>query len=136
MLYSIFPSTAVCSSSLLRANLSTCKEGIRDEALKLIVNHRLRGNEWKETDQSTSKLTSNDPILLCPQYDTMDGQTPTGKYITLAICLLLVINAIFGGAFDKKPKKKDVQAEAEEEPKAEENEISRSEENDSQNNLE
>jgi len=63
-------------------------------------------------------------------------QTPTGKYITLAICLLLVINAIFGGAFDKKPKKKDVQAEAEEEPKAEEKEISRSEENDSQNNLE
>lgn len=83
MLYSIFPSTSVCSSSLLRANLSTCKEGILDEALKLIVNHRLRGNEWEEADQSTSQLTDRDQTILCPQYDTMDGQAPTGKYASL-----------------------------------------------------
>ena len=83
MLYSIFSSTSVCSSSLLRATLSTCKEGLLDESLKLIVNHRLRGNEWEEADQSASRLASDDPITLCPQYDTMDGKAPTGKYASL-----------------------------------------------------
>lgn len=82
MMYNIFSETAVCSSSLLRATLSTCQEGLLEESLKLIVSHRLQGNPWDTKDHEKEEY-EHGGILAVPQYDTMDGSAPQGKYAAL-----------------------------------------------------
>ena len=62
----------------MRACLSNSKDALLSEALKLIVQFRLRGSEDDDIDDARE-----DDLDSVPEYVTLDSDAPSGKYASL-----------------------------------------------------
>ena len=79
MVHSVFSPVSICSSAILRACLSNSKDALMSEALKLIVQFRLRGSEDDDIDDAREE----DEDTSIPEYVTLDSDAPSGKYASL-----------------------------------------------------
>ena len=75
MIHSVFPSTSVCSSGILRACLSNSKDALMKETLQEIVQNRIHGRDVTSPEDASESTVSS--------YSMTDDSEHTGKYAAL-----------------------------------------------------